>query len=318
MKAVQINQYIPLQDVDVKSNIDKPSAQAGQLLIEVQAAGVNPIDWKICEGHVKSRFDLPFPIILGKDFSGIVQAVGTGVSDFKAGDEVYGESMIFHHGTGSFAEFINVDPNGIAPKPKSLSHLEAAALPLAGVSAWQALVDFMHLQKGQKILIHGGTGGIGSLAIQIAKDLGAYVATTVSKDNIEHAKALGADEAIDYKNQAFETVLKDYDAVFDTVGGDTYERSYKVLKKGGVIVSMLEPPREELMKQYGVKAFLEFTDVNHSRLQKLSELVDHDRLNIRIDKTFPLDKAREALLHLKTGHPRGKVVIKIKDTGSDH
>lgn len=318
MKAVQITQYIPLQTIEVNQTVGKPLAKAGQLLIEVQAASVNPIDWKICEGHVKHRFELPFPIILGKDFSGIVHAVGTGVSGFKAGDEVYGESMIFHHGTGSFAEFINVDPKGIALKPKSLSHIEAAALPLAGISAWQALVDFMHLQKGQKILIHGGAGGIGSLAIQIAKDIGAHVTTTVSQENMEFAKSLGADEVIDYKNQAFDDTLKDYDAVFDTVGGETYTKSYKVLKRGGVIVSMLEPPREELMKQYGVKAFLEFTDINTDHLEKLSELVAQKKLNIQIDKTFPLDEARQALLHLKTGHPRGKVVIKMKNTESDN
>jgi NADPH:quinone reductase-like Zn-dependent oxidoreductase len=317
MKAVQINHYIPINEVEVNQNTQKPLTQPGQLLVEVKAASVNPIDWKICEGFVKQRFELPFPITLGKDFSGTVLAVGSGVSGYKAGDEVYGESMIFNHGSGSFAEFINVDPKGIAHKPKNLSHIEAAALPLAGISAWQALVDFLHLKQGQKVLIHGGAGGIGSLAIQLAKYLGAHVATTASTENIKYVQSLGADEVIDYKNQKFETILKDYDAVFDTIGGETYAKSYQVLKKGGAIVSMLEAPREELMKQFGVKAFYEFTDINSESLKKLTEMVDQNRLNIQIDKTFPLDEARQALIHLRTGHPRGKVVIRMKNGESE-
>jgi alcohol dehydrogenase len=317
MKSIQIKQFGPINEIEVNTNTQKPLIQPGQLLVEVQAASVNPIDWKICEGIASKRFELPFPIILGVDFSGIVYAAGSEVSGYKSGDEVYGMSMILDHGTGSLAEFINVIPKRIAHKPANLSHVEAGSLPLAGVSAWQALVDFMHLKPSQKVLIHGGAGGIGSLAIQIAKYLGAYIATTVSAENMKYVQSLGANEVIDYKNQNFATLLKDYDAVFDNVGGDTYTNSFKVLKKGGVIVSMREAPNEKLMKQYGVKAIYEMTDINTERLMKLTELVEQNRLNIQIDKTFSLDQARQALVHLKTGHPRGKVVIRVKNVQSE-
>jgi NADPH:quinone reductase-like Zn-dependent oxidoreductase len=199
-----------------------------------------------------------------------------------------------------------------AVKPKNITHVEAAALPLAGVSAWQALVDHMSLSRGKKILIHGGAGGIGTIAIQLARHLGAYVTATAGAKDLQHVKELGSDEAIDYKNQPFENMLQNYDAVYDTVGGDTYVKSFRVLKKGGIIVSMLEQPRSELMEQYGVKAIGQFTQVNSDRLSKLAQLVDKRVIKVQVDKTFPLEQAGDALEYLQRGHPRGKVVLKMK------
>jgi alcohol dehydrogenase len=205
--------------------------------------------------------------------------------------------------------FTNID--NIALKPKSLSHTEAAALPLVGVSAWQALVENMKLSNGQKILIHGGAGGIGSIAIPLAKNLGAYVATTVSSDDIQFVQKLGADKVIDYKSQSFEDFLNDYDAVFDTVDGETYTKSFKVLKKGGIIVSMLEQPNSELMQRFGVKAIFQFTQVNKDRLTQLAQWVDKNNVKINVDKTYSLDEAAKALDYVKDVHPRGKIVLEI-------
>jgi NADPH:quinone reductase-like Zn-dependent oxidoreductase len=197
----------------------------------------------------------------------------------------------------------------IAHKPKRLSHEEAAALPLVGVSAWQALVENIRLSKGQKILIHGGAGGIGSIAIQLAKNLGAHVATTASTDDKQFAQELGADEVIDYKTQTFEDLIHDYDAVFDTVGGETYRRSFRVLRKGGILVSMLEQQNSELMEQFGVKAIFQFTQVNRDRLSKLAEWVSQNEVKVKIEKTFSLDEAGKALDYLRDIHPRGKIVL---------
>jgi alcohol dehydrogenase len=203
--------------------------------------------------------------------------------------------------------------DSIAHKPKTLSHEEAAGLPLVGVSAWQALVETIGLSGGQKILIHGGAGGIGSIAIQLAKRLGTYAATTVSTNDKEFAKELGADEVIDYKTQTFEDLLPhDYDAVFDTVGGETYTRSFNVLKRGGIIVSMLEQPNQELMDRFGVKATHQFTKVNRERLTRLAQWVDQNNIHVNVDKTFPLDEAGKALEYQRDVHPRGKIVLRMQ------
>ncbi|MBI3443065.1 NADP-dependent oxidoreductase [Candidatus Woesebacteria bacterium] len=310
MKAAQINKYGGSDVVEINQNAPKPVVSAGKILVKVHAAGVNPFDWKVREGYMQKMISLKFPSTLGGDFSGVVAEVGEGVSDFKTGDEVYGQSYVFGGG-GTFAEFVLADPKNIAIKPKKLSRVEAGALPLAGISAYQALVDHINLSKGQKLLIHGGAGGIGSIAIQIAKHMGAYVVTTVSADDKQFAKESGADEMIDYKNQKFEDLLHAYDAVFDTVGGETYKRSFKVLKKNGVIVSMLEQPNQELMQKYGVKALAQGTKVTNEHLAKLADLVDNGIIIVHVDKTFILDQAGEALEYLKTGHPRGKVVLTV-------
>ena len=254
---------------------------------------------------------LELPVTLGGDFSGVLSALGEGVTGINPGDEIYGQAKIAK-GIGSFAEFTLADVKNIARKPTNLNHAEAAAVPLAGVSAWQALVEHMALVSRWKILIHGGAGGIGSMALQIAKHLGAYVATTVGADDFDYVKGFGADEVIDYKNQKFEELLPDFDAVFDTVGGETYIKSFRVLKPGGIVVSMLEQPNAELMKQYNVKAIGQFTIVTTERLTKLNELLDSGAVKVPVDKVFSLAEAAAALNYLERGEARGKVVIKIK------
>jgi alcohol dehydrogenase len=310
MKSAQIKGYGGSEVVKINQStpsLNDPSA--GKVLVNVKAAGVNPADWKIREGYFQQMMPLQFPSTLGMDFSGVIQKVGGGISDFKQGDEVYGQAAVIRGGSGAFAEMALTNADSIAHKPKTLSHEEAAGLPLVGVSAWQALVENIGLSKGQKILIHGGAGGIGSIAIQLAKHLGAYVATTVSTNDKQFVKELGADEAIDYKTQTFEDLLHDYDAVFDTVGGETYTRSFKVLKRGGIIVSMLEQPNQELIDRFGVKAIFQFTQVNRERLRKLAQWVDQNNIRVNVDRMFPLDEAGKALDYQRDVHPRGKVVL---------
>lgn len=309
MKAIQINAYGGNEAVIIRSDVPKPVVSAGKLLIKMHAASVNPVDWKIRAGYLQNMQPVAFPFTLGMDFSGVVIETGQGVSNFKPGDAVYGMASVFSGDTGTFAEFICADASVTGPKPKNIDFSEAAALPMAAISAWQALVDYMGLSKGQKILIHGGTGGIGMFAIQIAKYLGAYVATTVSGINKELAKELGADEVIDYKEQSFENLLKNYDAVLDTIGGETYVKSFQILRKGGAIVSMLESPNEELIRRYGVRSILEFTETNTHRLSKLTELVENNIIKIHIAKIFPFQEASKALDYVQNHHPAGKVVI---------
>jgi alcohol dehydrogenase len=313
MKAAKIKGYGSSDKViEINKNVPAPNdPSTGKALVKIKAAGINPVDWKIREGYMQQMIPLQFPSPLGSDFSGVIEKVGQGVSEFRQGDEVYGQASMLSGGSGAFAEMALANADTIAHKPKSLSHPEAAGLPLVGVSAWLALVETISLQKSQKILIHGGAGGIGSVAIQLAKHLGAYVATTVSTNDKQFAKELGADEIIDYKTQTFEELIRDYDAAFDTVGGETYSRSFKVLKRGGIIVSMLEQPNQELMKQFGVKAIFQFTPVNRDRLTKLAQWVDQNNIRVNVEKTFPLEEAGKALDYQRDVHPRGKVVLAI-------
>jgi alcohol dehydrogenase len=312
MKSAHIKRYGSSEVIEINQMTPTPNLAAGKVLVDVKVAGINPIDWKIREGYMQQMIPLQFPSILGMDFSGVIKQVGEGVSpsDFKQGDEVYGQAGVTNGGSGAFAELALANAERIAHKPKRLSHAEAAGLPLVGVSAWQALVENIGLSKDQKILIHGGAGGIGSIAIQLARYIGAYVATTVSTNDKQFVQELGAGQAIDYKTQNFEDILHDdYDAVFDTVGGDTYRRSFKVLKKGGIIVSMLEEPNSELMNQYGIKAIFQFTQINKERLMKLAELVDQNNIRVNVEKKFSLDEAGKALDYQKDVHPRGKIVL---------
>jgi NADPH:quinone reductase-like Zn-dependent oxidoreductase len=312
MKSAQMKRYGSSEVVEINQSTPAPNdAAAGKVLVNVKAAGVNPIDWKIREGYMQQRMSLQFPSTLGMDFSGAIERVGEGVSDFKQDDEVYGQAAVIRGGSGAFAEMALANADSIAHKPRTLSHEEAAGLPLVGVSAWQALVETMGLSKDQKVLVHGGAGGIGSIAIQLAKHLGAYVATTSSTNDKQFVQQLGADEVIDYKTQTFEDLLHDYDAVFDTIGGETYTKSFKVLKRGGVIVSMLEQPNQELMDRFGVKAMYQFTQVNRERLTKLAQWVDQNNIRVNVDRTFPLDEAAKALDYQRDVHPRGKVVLKV-------
>jgi NADPH:quinone reductase-like Zn-dependent oxidoreductase len=320
MKSAQIKGYGDSEVLEINPNapsLNDPSES--MVLVTVKAAGVNPSDWKLREGFFKEMAPLRFPATLGMDFSGVIEKVGEGVSsstpDLKQGDEVYGQAGVMAGGSGAFAEMALTNADKIAHKPKTLTHEQAAGLPLVGVSAWQAVVEIMGLSKGKRILIHGGAGGIGSISIQLAKHLGAYVATTVSTNDVQFVKdELGADEAIDYKTQTFENVLPhDFDAVFDTVGGETYTRSFKVLKRGdGVLVSMLEQPVQEIMDQFGVKALFLFSQANRERLTKLAEWVDQNNIRVNVERTFPLYEARAALDYQRDVHPRGKIVLAMQ------
>ena len=312
MKTAHINEYGGKEAVEINDTVSKPQAEAGKIVVEIRAAGVNPIDWKIRQGYMAQMMPLQFPATMGGDFSGVVTEVGEGVSGFSAGDEVYGQAGVLLGGSGTFAEYALVSAQNVAQKPKNISHQEAAGLPLAGVSALQALSENIDLKKGQKILIHGGGGGVGSFAVQLAKYLGAYVYTTVSTEDAAYVKGLGADEVIDYTAQKFEDLVTDCDAVFDMAGGETYTRSFSVLKKGGIIVSMVEQPNTELMEKYGVRSISQFTQPTREKLEKLAVLVEQGVVKVHIDKTFPLDETAEALSYLETGHPQGKVVLEVK------
>jgi alcohol dehydrogenase len=313
MRSAQINKYGSSEVVEINRSAPAPNISTGKVLVIVNAAGVNPIDWKIREGYMRQMIQLQFPSTLGSDFSGVIKQIGEGVSpsDFKQGDEVYGQASVVKGGSGAFAEMALASQDSITHKPRSLSHTEAAALPLVGVSAWQALVENIGLSKDKKILIHGGAGGIGSIAVQLAKHLGVHVATTVSTNDKQFVQELGADQVIDYKVEGFEDILHDYDAVFDTIGGETYRRSFKVIKKGGVIVSMLEQPNSELMNQYVVNAIFLFTQVNRERLTKLAQWVDKNNIRVNVEKTFSLDEVGNALDYQKDVHPRGKIVLTV-------
>ena len=313
MKSVQINRYGGREVIEINQNTPEPTLSSGKVLVSVKSASVNPADWKIREGGFQQMIPLQFPSTLGMDFSGIIKQVGEGVSnaEFNQGDEVYGQAGVVNGGSGAFAEMGLAKTESIANKPKRLSHAEAAALPLVGVSAWRALVENIGLSKDKKILIHGGAGGIGSIAIQLAKYLGAYVATTVSTNDKQFVQELGAHQIIDYKTQNFEDLLHDYDSVFDTVGGETYKRSFKVLKKGGIIVSMLEQPNPQLMNHHGVKAIFQFTQADRERLTKVAKWVDQNNIKVNVDKTFSLDEAANALDYQKDAHPRGKIVLTV-------
>jgi alcohol dehydrogenase len=321
MKSVQIKRYGSSEVMEINHDETVLNPTAGKVLVSIKFAGINPIDWKIREGYMEQSINLQFPLTLGMDFSGAVKQVGEGKEvgqkqgiewEFKQGDEVYGQASVTSGGSGAFAELAITNIESIAHAPKSLSQEEAAALPLVGVSAWQALVENMNLSNGQKILIHGGAGGIGSIAIQLAKNLGAYVATTASSDDKEFVQALGADKIIDYKTEKFEDLIKDYDRVYDTIGGETYKRSFKVLKRDdGIIVSMLEQPDLELMEEFKVKAVFQFTIVNKERLTQLAQWVDKNKIKVNVEKAFSLDEAAKALDYVKDVHPRGKVVFEI-------
>ncbi len=312
MKAVQINTYGGSEVLELNENVQKPSPKKEQILVEVYAAAINPFDWKMRTGFYKDNIPLQFPVTLGADYSGIVTEVGENVSDFTVGDEVYGSALVLGGGSGAFAEFAAANATSTAKKPKKASFEETAASVLVGVSAVQALEEHIKLQSGQKILIHGGAGGIGSSAIQLAKSIGSYVVTTVSSGDLAFAKSLGADEVIDYKSEKFEEKVKDFDAVFDTVGGETLDRSLAVLRKGGILVSMLGKPKPELLEKYDVTAIGQGTKVDTTHLNRLTELIDSGKIKVQIDKVYPVEQVREAFDRLEKGSPKGKVVLRIK------
>lgn len=326
MKATQISSYGGVEVLEVKTDVAEPSAGEGQVLVEVHAASLNPFDWKVREGYTKEYLKLDFPVTLGGDFSGVVMGIGENVEDLKQslrsspvrrvaglkiGDEVYGQAAVFAGGTGAFAELVAANVGKIAKKPQNISFEDAAALPLVGISALQALETHINLKPNQKVLIVGGAGGIGSVAVQIAKALGAYVAASAGGDDLDFVKSLGADEVYDYKENFWEKI-HEFDAVFDTAGKET-DKVFEVVKKGGVVVWMTGSPDLELAKKLGVVAIAQNTEGNTQRLDRLRELVESGEVRPQVDKVFDLEKVKEAFTHLETGHPRGKVVLKIYD-----
>lgn len=314
MKAAQYSKYGGPEVIEI-NEVPEPAIKEGKVLVEVHAASINPFDWKVRNGYMKDQMPLNLPITIGGDFSGTIKTVSEG-SEFKIGDEVYGQALVMNGGSGSIAQFAAANIANISYKPKNINHIEAASLPLVGVSAIQALEQHIQLKKGEKILINGGSGGIGSIAIQIAKSIGAYVAVTASTESVGFVKVLGADEVIDYKKEKVEEKLHPpaggFNSVFDTVGEESRDNAVKVLKNGGVIVSMNGVPDPKLTEEQGVKAIGQYTKIDRETLVRLTELVEKGIVKPQVDKVFPLDQAKEAFTYQETSHPKGKIVISIK------
>jgi alcohol dehydrogenase len=315
---------------------DMPVPEPGEddVLIQIHAAGVNPLDAKIRDGEFKLILPYRLPLILGNDLAGTVVRVGTRVRRLKPGDEVYARPPKDRIGT--FAEFIAIREDAVALKPKALSMEKAASIPLVGLTAWQALVERAQLKKGQKVLIHAGSGGVGTFAIQLAKHLGATVATTAGAANTGLMKQLGADIVIDYRKDDFAAVLKDYDVVLDTQGGNTLEKSLQVLKPGGKLIGIAGPPDPDFARQMGASWFLKTVmrflsyrirkaakrrDITYSflfmradgdQLAQIARLVDAGAIKPVIDRTFPFEATADALTYVETGRAKGKVVIKVR------
>ena len=311
MKAVQISRYGDASVLALKSDVPMPTVAAGMVLLEVHAASINPVDTAIRMGYMAKMAPLSFPATLGTDVSGVVVEAGPGVADFKKGDRVFGAASLLMGATGAFAQYAAVPAGTLARAPAGLSFEEAAALPLTAVSALEAVDEKMGAGKGRKILIHGGSGGIGTIAIPLAKHRGAYVATTVMAEAMGYVRDLGADKVIDFQKEAFEKALSGYDFVFDLVGGETYRKSFAVLKKGGTIVSMLEQPDAELAARYGVTALFQMTQITTARLNRIAELVGSGVIRVKVDRVFPVEQVKEAFLARESGKVMGKVVLSI-------
>ncbi len=332
MKAFVVERYGGADTVQV-AQVPEPHVGARDLLVRVAAAGVNPVDLKIRNGDLKAVLPMRAPFVLGNDLAGTVVAVGAAVGRFRVGDEVYAHPGAARMGT--FTEFVAVDQDAVALKPTTLTMEEAAALPLVALTAWQALVDVAHLRTGQKVLIHAGAGGVGSIAIQLAKHLGATVAATASAGKTDLVKGLGADVVVDYRSQAFETVLDDYDVVLDTVGGNTLDKSLQVLKPGGTAISIAGPPDPAFARDMGANPVVRaavaalsyrirskarrhrvtysylFVKPGGDELGEVAALVDAGALRPVVDSVFDFDQTRDALAHLEDGRTKaGKVVIR--------
>ena len=304
MKAIQIKEY-GNNDVVQIMNAERPAPQAGEVLVKVQTAGVNPVDWKIRSG-AGERLGLKLPIILGGEIAGIIEEIGDDVKDFREGDAVYGMVK-----TGGFAEYIVAKASDIAVKPENISFEHAAAIPLGGLTAWQAIFDTANLASGQKIFLTNASGGVGSLAVQFAKARGAYVIAMASGRNEDFVKSLGADEFIDYTKQNFEEVVSEMDIVFDTVGGETFERAFQTLKKGGFLVTLVAFPDEEKAREFGIKAARVNCQPNAHELNEISELVESGKLKARIATVLPLAEVKKAFDLSESGHADGKIVLRI-------
>lgn len=331
MKAAYISRYGTINDVQIGEQ-PKPSIKKNTVLVKIHATSINPLDLRVVEGEFKAILPLKFPFILGNDFAGTVVQIGGNVTNFKVGDEVYAKTDL----SGSFAEYTLVEESSLSLKPKNLSMEQAAALPLVALTSWQALVEIAKVKAGQKVLIHAGSGGVGSIAIQLAKSLGATVATTTSAKNSGWVKELGADIIIDYKTMNFEQEIKDYDVVLDTQGGKTLEKSLDVLKRGGRLISISGPPDHAFAeainpnwflkcvipmlswsirhkaKKLGITYSFLFMQPNGQHLSKITELVEAGKITPVIDQSYDFVQIKEALQYVNTGRSKGKVVVNIE------
>ncbi|GAA0435717.1 NADP-dependent oxidoreductase [Virgibacillus salarius] len=332
MKAMVIDRYgkVPMRLAEMPT----PEIREYEVLAEIHAASINPVDFKIRDGKVKLLVKYKMPLILGNDFSGVIAKVGAKVTRFKVGDEIYARPR--KNKMGTFAEFIAIHEDDIALKPKNLSFEEAASIPLIGLTSYQALIDILDLQKGQKILIQAGAGGVGTFAIQLAKLVGATVATTASEAGANLVKSLGADEVINYKTEKFEEILKKYDAVFDTLGGEILERSFEVIRSGGKIVSVSGLPNARFGKEYGSGFFktLLFSVAGHKlttlekkhnapytflfmkpsgeQLRIIANYIETGKIKPIIDRVLPFEDAQIAMEYVESGRAKGKIILKIR------
>jgi NADPH:quinone reductase-like Zn-dependent oxidoreductase len=333
MKAFIINGYGKKETLKL-TEIAEPILKENDILVQIHSAGVNQLDSKIRDGEFKLILPYKTPFILGHDVAGVVTKVGLKVRRFKVGDEVYARPA--DHRIGTFAEFIAINENDAAIKPKELTMEEAASIPLVGLTAWQALIEKADLKKGQKVFIQAGSGGVGTFAIQLAKHLGATVATTTSADNFELVKSLGADVVIDYKKNDFETILHNYDVVLNSQDGKTLEKSLRVLKPGGKLISISGPPDPDFAKEIGLSWVLKlvtrllsfgvrrkakrlnvsysflFMRANGDQLNKITSLINSGVIRPVMDKIFPFEATNEAMAYVASGRAKGKVVVKVK------
>ena len=333
MKAFIVDRY-GSEDRVRSSEVPDPEMQEDDALIQIHAAGVNQLDSKIRDGEFKLLLPYRFPLILGNELAGVVVRVGSRVRRFKPGDEVYARPD--KNRIETFAEFIAVKEDDVAIKPKSLTMEEAASIPLVGLTAWQALIEKAKLNKGQKILIQAGSGGVGTFAIQLAKHVGAIVATTTSTANVDLVKRLGADIVIDYKKDRFEEVLRDCDVVLNSLDGETLKKSLRVLKPGGKLISISGPPDPEFARYLGLSRILELVmrllsfrirrqakrhQVNYSflfmrasgdQLRQISSLIETGAVRPVLDRVFPFESTKEAMAYLETGRAKGKVVVRVR------
>lgn len=306
MKAIQIDEYgdetvLNLADVEI------PELKEDQVLIKVRAAAINPIDWKIREG-LGEMLGLKLPLILGCEIAGTIETIGPAVQNFKPNDAVYSYLGAY---TGGYAEYAIASQNEIARKPESLDFGNAAAVPVGALTAWQALFDLAKLSHGQRVLITGASGGVGSIAVQLAKAKNAFVAATASGRNEEFVKSLGVDEFVDYTKQRFEKVVKDVDVVFDTIGSETLERAFETLKKNGFLVTAVQPPSAEVANQYEVKTAMVRVQPNAKQLNEINELIDAGKLKTHVETILPLAEVKKAHELSKTGRTRGKIILQL-------
>jgi alcohol dehydrogenase len=331
MKAFIVDRY---GDSVRAGEMPAPELRDDDVLVQIHAASINPLDLKIRDGRLKLVLPYRLPLILGNDLAGVVVQIGSSVRRFKPGDEVYSRADTDR--IGAFAELISIREDSVAIKPKTLTMEEAASVPLVGLTAWQTLIERANLKAGQKVLIHAGSGGVGTIAIQLAKYLGATVATTTSTANVDWVKGLGADVVIDYRKDDFEAVLRDYDVVLDTLGREVLEKSLRVLKPGGKLVSISGPPDADFAKEMGLPWILKqvvpllshrirksakrrrvsysflFMKANGDQLREIGSLIDSGAIRPTVDRVFPFESTKEALAYVEKGRARGKVIVKVR------